>query len=53
MRSFSSVFLAAFLALNGAAARADDAPAPTVKGLYLLTDFPAVTVRPGTTSSRP
>jgi uncharacterized membrane protein len=31
-------------------ARAEDAP-PPVKGLFLLTDYPAVTVRPGTTST--
>jgi uncharacterized membrane protein len=53
MRRLSSVFLAAFLALNGAAAWAEDAPAPAIKGLYLLTDYPAVTVRPGTTSTVP
>lgn len=29
---------------------ADDAPSD-IKGLYLLTDYPAVTVRPGTTST--
>jgi uncharacterized membrane protein len=28
-----------------------DAPKPDVKGLYLLTDYPAVTVQPGTTST--
>jgi uncharacterized membrane protein len=31
-------------------AGAEDAP-PPVKGLFLLTDYPAVTVRPGTTST--
>ncbi|MGE0750142.1 MAG: NEW3 domain-containing protein [Variibacter sp.] len=52
MRRLSFAFLAAFLFLNGAAAWADDAP-PAVKGLYMLTDYPAVTVRPGTTSTVP
>ena len=28
-----------------------DAPKPDIKGLYLLTDYPAVTVQPGTTST--
>ena len=28
-----------------------DTPKPDVKGLYLLTDYPAVTVQPGTTST--
>ena len=26
---------------------------PNLKGLYLMTDYPAVTVRPGTTSNIP
>ena len=30
--------------------KAEDAP-PTVKGIYLLADFPSLTVRPGTTST--
>ncbi len=37
------------LALAAPAFAADDAP--NVKGLYLLTDYPAVTVQPGTTST--
>ncbi len=52
MRIFSFVCLALFLSLGGVTAWADDAP-PPVKGLYLLTDYPAVTVRPGTTSTVP
>jgi len=36
--------------LANPAARADDAP-KDVKGLYLLSDYPAVTLRPGETSS--
>ena len=34
------------------AAHAADAPRD-IKGLYLMTDYPAVTVRPGTTSNIP
>jgi uncharacterized membrane protein len=39
--------LAALAALTAPIARADDAP----KGLYLMSDFPAVTLRPGETST--
>src|SRR5262245_22275571 len=35
------------LALSGPSPRAQDAAPPGVKGLFLLTDYPAVTVRPG------
>src|ERR1700680_4456688 len=38
------------LALSGFAG-AQDSPKNEVKGLFLLTDFPAVSVRPGTTST--
>jgi len=41
-----SIVLAAF----SPAAHAEDAPAG-VKGLFLMADFPSVTVRPGTTST--
>ena len=40
------------LALLGPAIAADEHD-PNVKGLYLMTDYPAVTVRPGTTSNIP
>jgi uncharacterized membrane protein len=40
----------AALALGAATARAEETPRD-IKGLYLLTDYPAVTVRPGTTST--
>jgi uncharacterized membrane protein len=43
-------FLAAFAAPPVPAAKADDAP-KDVKGLYLMSDYPAVTVRPGETST--
>jgi len=39
-----------WLALVAPAAAQDKAP-PDVKGLYLLTDYPAVTVRPGNTAT--
>jgi uncharacterized membrane protein len=39
-------------AAHVAAARAADPPRD-IKGLYLMTDYPAVTVRPGTTSNIP
>jgi uncharacterized membrane protein len=34
-------------------ARAADEHEPNIKGLYLMTDYPAVTIRPGTTSNIP
>ncbi len=42
--------VAAFAAVFAAAANAQDAP-KDVKGLYLTADYPAVTVRPGETST--
>ena len=42
--------LAAFAVCLAPAARADDTP-KDVKGLFLMSDYPAVTVRPGETSS--
>jgi uncharacterized membrane protein len=42
--------LAAFAALIAPIAKADDAP-KDVKGLYLMSDYPAVTLRPGETST--
>ncbi|HMK70125.1 MAG TPA: NEW3 domain-containing protein [Xanthobacteraceae bacterium] len=42
--------VAAFAALLAPIAKAEDA-AKDVKGLYLVTDYPAVTLRPGQTSS--
>ena len=42
--------LAAVAALLAPIAKADDAP-KDVKGLYLMSDYPAVTLRPGETSS--
>ncbi|MGC1777848.1 MAG: NEW3 domain-containing protein [Xanthobacteraceae bacterium] len=47
-----AAFLAAFLAAVAAApaVKADDAP-KDVKGLFLMSDYPAVTLRPGETST--
>jgi uncharacterized membrane protein len=42
--------LAALTALLAPAARSDDAP-KDVKGIYLMSDYPAVTLRPGATST--
>ena len=42
--------LVAFAALLAPIARAEDAP-KVVKGIYLMSDYPAVTVRPGETST--
>jgi uncharacterized repeat protein (TIGR01451 family) len=49
----TSRLLASFVAvaLLTAPAFADDTAGKNVKGIYLLTDFPAVTVQPGTTST--
>jgi uncharacterized membrane protein len=48
--AFLAVFLAAFTVLLAPAVKADDAP-KDVKGLYLMSDYPAVTLRPGETST--
>jgi uncharacterized membrane protein len=45
-----AVFSAAVAALISPATKAEDAP-KDVKGLFLLSDYPAVTLRPGETSS--
>jgi uncharacterized membrane protein len=45
-----AVFFAAFAVLTPPIAKGEDAP-KDVKGLYLLSDYPAVTLRPGETSS--
>jgi hypothetical protein len=39
------------LVMAGGVTAAVAADKPDVKGLYLLTDYPAVSVRPGTTST--
>jgi uncharacterized membrane protein len=45
-----AVSFAAFAALTAPFAKAEDAP-KDVKGLFLMSDYPAVTLRPGETSS--
>src|SRR5215813_8089283 len=45
-----AVLFAAFAVLTPPTAKGEDAP-KDVKGLYLLSDYPAVTLRPGETSS--
>ena len=46
-----SVFLSLALLAVASALPARAADEPPIKGLFLLTDYPAVTVRPGTTST--
>jgi uncharacterized membrane protein len=50
MRRLLAILLPALFAAAAPLAAAQDPPAD-IKGLYLLTDYPAVTVRPGTTST--
>ncbi len=52
MRASALAPLALFLGLIAPLAHAADAPRD-IKGLYLMTDYPAITVRPGTTSNIP
>jgi uncharacterized membrane protein len=50
MRRLILSVCAVIVALGAAPLRAEETP-KDIKGLYLLTDYPAVTVRPGTTST--
>src|ERR1700756_3471168 len=50
MRGLILAAVSIVLAVFSPAAHAEDAPAG-VKGLFLMADFPSVTVRPGTTST--
>ncbi len=50
MRHLAIAACAAVVAFAAAPTRAEETPRD-IKGLYLLTDYPAVTVRPGTTST--
>jgi uncharacterized membrane protein len=52
MRALDLAPLAFAIGLMAPAAHAADVPRD-IKGLYLMTDYPAVTVRPGTTSNIP
>jgi uncharacterized membrane protein len=49
MRLFAAFLSLALLGLTPAVSSAADEP--PVKGLFLLTDYPAITVRPGTTTT--
>src|SRR5579863_1948678 len=49
-RFIAALLFAAAAAVFAVAAKAEDAP-KDVKGLYLMSDYPAVTVRPGETSN--
>ena len=46
-----SVLLSLALLAVAPAVPAGAADEPPIKGMFLLTDYPAVTVRPGTTST--
>jgi len=51
MRLFAATLSLALLAVAPAIPVAAQEAPPPVKGLFLLTDYPAVTVRPGTTNT--
>jgi uncharacterized membrane protein len=53
MRAWKAARLAVAFALITPAAYAAEPAHETIKGLYLMTDYPAITVRPGTTSNIP
>ena len=52
MRASALAPVAFILGLIAPVAHAADTPRD-IKGLYLMTDYPAITVRPGTTSNIP
>jgi uncharacterized membrane protein len=51
MRLFAALLSFALLAVAPAVSASAQETPPAVKGLFLLTDYPAVTVRPGTTTT--
>ncbi len=51
VNAIATVAVALVISLAGGLAAASAADKPDVKGLYLLTDYPTVSVRPGTTST--
>jgi uncharacterized membrane protein len=53
MRAWKAARLAIAVALITPAACAAEPAHENIKGLYLMTDYPAITVRPGTTSNIP
>src|SRR5665213_586269 len=52
MRARALALIAFALGLTASAAYAAEPPRD-IKGLYLMSDYPAITVRPGTTSNIP
>jgi uncharacterized membrane protein len=46
-----ALILLAFSVIAGGPALSQDTAKPDVKGLFLLTDYPAISVRPGTTAT--
>jgi uncharacterized membrane protein len=53
MRALDATRLAIIFVLISPAAYAAEPVHDNIKGLYLMTDYPAITVRPGTTSNIP
>ncbi len=53
MRALALALIAPVIALSSPIAHAADATQNNIKGLYLMTDYPAITVRPGTTTTIP
>lgn len=53
MRASALAAVVFAISLIAPAAKAADSHDSNIKGLYLMTDYPAVTVRPGTTSNIP
>ncbi len=51
MRLFAALLSLVLLAVAPAIPAGAQATPPSVKGLFLLTDYPAITVRPGTTTT--
>jgi uncharacterized membrane protein len=51
MRLFAVILSLVLLAVASAVPAGAQATPPSVKGLFLLTDYPAITVRPGTTTT--
>jgi uncharacterized membrane protein len=51
MRLFAAILSLVLLAVASVVPAGAQATPPSVKGLFLLTDYPAVTVRPGTTTT--
>jgi uncharacterized membrane protein len=53
MRALAFALIAPVLAFSSPIAHAADAAQNNIKGLFLMTDYPAITVRPGTTTNIP